>query len=107
MPEAGVVSEKSPARVAIRSAEGPNEAQTGVRGTPRRAPDGQDGLGSTKGRSEGIRTEMSANSLPARHCPFDYWESFLRGVAAGEGKGRILSIKSAEPDSRKGRCVVR
>jgi hypothetical protein len=50
MPEAGVVSEKSPASVAIRSAEGPNGAQTGVRGTPRRAPGGRRWTGLDKGK---------------------------------------------------------
>jgi hypothetical protein len=49
MPEAGVVSEKSPASVAIRSIEGPNRAQTGVRGTPRRTPHGRRWAGLDEG----------------------------------------------------------
>jgi hypothetical protein len=45
-----VVSEKSPAIVAIRSVEGPNGPQTSVRGTPRRAPDGRRWAGLDDGK---------------------------------------------------------
>jgi hypothetical protein len=95
MPEAGVVSEKSPASVAIRSVGGPNGLKRAFAGRRGQLRTDADGLGSTKGRIAGIKTEMSALTPPPRLKEGSgavgralYHERRLRGDRASTTEGR-------------------